>query len=90
MPPGCCGLRRLGSYQPAPGWPGFALRVLLASAAMGALQWWLARHFDWVALGKTELWRALLMAASLAGSALVYFAVLGLSGLNLRQFVRRA
>jgi hypothetical protein len=30
------------------------------------------------------------MAASLAGSALVYFAVLGLSGLNLRQFVRRA
>lgn len=84
------GLRRLGSYQPAPGWPGFALRVLLASAAMGALQWWLARHFDWVALGRTELWRALLMAASLAGSALVYFAVLGLSGLNLRQFVRRA
>lgn len=84
------GLKRQGSYRPAPGWLGFALRVLLASAAMGALQYGLARHFDWVALGSQELWRALLMAGSLAGSALVYFAVLALSGVRLRQFVRRA
>lgn len=84
------GLRRLGSYRPAPGWLGFTLRVVLASAAMGGLQWWLAGYFDWVALGRTELLRALLMAASLAASALVYFAVLAICGLKLRQFVRRA
>ncbi|MCH7344230.1 murein biosynthesis integral membrane protein MurJ [Pelomonas sp. CA6] len=84
------GLRRLGSYSPAPGWPAFALRVLLASAAMGGLQWWLARHLDWVALGRTEGLRALAMAGSLAGSALLYFGVLALAGLKLKSFIRRA
>lgn len=83
------GLRRLGSYQPLPGWLLFILRVLLASLAMGALQYQLAERLDWIALGRTEGLRALAMAGSLAGSALVYFAVLLLSGLKLRQFVRR-
>ncbi|WIT10552.1 murein biosynthesis integral membrane protein MurJ [Paucibacter sediminis] len=84
------GLRARGSYTPAPGWLPFALRVLLASLAMGLLQHQLAVRLDWVALGATELWRALYMAGSLAASALLYFAVLILSGLKLRQFVRRA
>ncbi|OWQ88748.1 murein biosynthesis integral membrane protein MurJ [Roseateles aquatilis] len=82
------GLRRLGSYTPAPGWLLFFLRVVVACAAMGALQWWLARHFDWVG-GHHELRRAGWMAMSLGGSALVYFAVLLGTGLNLRQFARR-
>ncbi|UXH80427.1 murein biosynthesis integral membrane protein MurJ [Roseateles amylovorans] len=84
------GLRKLGSYAPTPGWWLFGLRVVLASAAMGALQWWLAHHFDWVALGRHELVRAGWMAVSLGGSALLYFSVLLISGLNLRQFVRRS
>ena len=84
------GLRRLKVYRPAAGWWGFSLRVLLASLAMGALMALLARQIDWVGLVHHELQRAGWMALSLAGSALVYFGVLLASGLNLRQFARRA
>ena len=84
------GLRRQGSYQPLPGWLGFALKVVVGSAAMGGLQWYLSRHFDWIALGQHEGLRALAMAGSLAASALLYFAVLLASGLRLRQFTRRS
>ncbi|MDI4633618.1 murein biosynthesis integral membrane protein MurJ [Pelomonas sp. V22] len=83
------GLRRRGSYQPLPGWALFALRVLVASAAMGGLQYLLATRIDWIALGQHGVMRAFAMAGCLAGSALLYFAVLLLSGLKLRQFVRR-
>jgi len=84
------GLRRQGSYQPLPGWVGFGLRVLLASAAMGGLQFYLSRRFDWIALGEHELWRAGAMAGSLAVSAALYFAVLLASGVKLKQFARRS
>jgi putative peptidoglycan lipid II flippase len=84
------GLRRLGSYVPQAGWGAFAARVLLASAVMGALQFYLQRHFDWIELGHHELHRALLLAGCLALSAATYFLVLALAGLNLRQLVRRA
>lgn len=76
------GLRRLGSYRPEPGWLSFSLRVVLGCAAMGLLQWQLATRLDWIALGAHELQRALVMAASLAGSAVVYFAVLLLAGMR--------
>lgn len=83
------GLRRLGSYRPAPGWLAFALRVVLAAAAMGGLQYLLAQRIDWVELGQQEALRALAMAGSLLGSALVYFGVLWLLRVDLRQFARR-
>jgi putative peptidoglycan lipid II flippase len=82
------GLRRLGSYQPEPGWLGFGLRVLAGCAAMGGLQWWLATRLDWIGLGAHEMQRALAMAASLAGSAAVYFAVLLLVGMRPRALGR--
>jgi putative peptidoglycan lipid II flippase len=85
------GLRKLGSYTPEAGWPLFLLRIVIASAAMGALQWWLAGYFPWTA-GRGfhfELERAGWMALSLGGSALLYFAVLLLLGVKLRQFARR-
>ena len=84
------GLRKLGSYKPLPGWLGFALRVLAASLAMGVLQYLLSDRLDWIGLGQHEGRRALALAASLAASAGLYFAVLVLSGLKLRHFVRRA
>ncbi|MBV8124020.1 MAG: murein biosynthesis integral membrane protein MurJ [Burkholderiaceae bacterium] len=84
------GLRKLGSYVPAAGWLGFALRVVAASLAMGGLQYWLATRLDWIALGHHEGLRALYMAGSLAVSAVVYFLVLTVGGLNLRQFAHRA
>ncbi|MET0519324.1 MAG: lipid II flippase MurJ, partial [Burkholderiaceae bacterium] len=71
------------------GWLGFTLRVLLACAAMGVLQYLLSMQLDWVGAGRHELKRALWMAASLAGSAAVYFLVLTLSGLKLREIARR-
>lgn len=82
------GLNKLGSYRAEPGWLGFGLRVGLGAAAMGLLQWQLSLRLDWIALGANELRRALIMAASLAGSAAVYFAVLLLAGVKLRAFAR--
>jgi len=84
------GLRQRGAYQPAPGWRAYALRVLLAAAAMGGLQYVLSTRLDWVALGRHEGLRALYMALSLAGSAALYFGVLRLSGLKLQELARRA
>ena len=76
------GLKKLGSYRPEPGWMGFSLRVATGCAAMGLLQWGLSSRLDWIALGAHELHRALAMAASLAGSAVVYFVVLRLVGMR--------
>ena len=84
------GLRRRGHYAPSPGWGGFALKVALASAVMGALMAVMARQVDWLALGRTEGLRAGAMALALALSALVYFGVLRLLGLRLRSFMRKA
>ncbi|MDC8786036.1 murein biosynthesis integral membrane protein MurJ [Roseateles koreensis] len=84
------GLRKLGSYSPEAGWWGLTGKVLVASAAMGGLQYLLAQRVDWIALGKTEGLRALWMAGSLGASAVIYFAVLAVFGLRLRQFMRRA
>jgi putative peptidoglycan lipid II flippase len=84
------GLKRRGSYQPAPGWLAFALKVAVASAVMGAGMAWAARRVDWIALGAHELQRAGAMALALAVSAAVYFGVLALLGVPLRGLVRKA
>ncbi|MBV8501740.1 MAG: murein biosynthesis integral membrane protein MurJ [Paucibacter sp.] len=83
------GLRRLGSYTPLPGWWPFGLRVTLASAVMGTLQWWMGGHVDWIVHGHGEGRRALILAGCLAASAAVYFAVLLVSGTKLRQLLKR-
>jgi putative peptidoglycan lipid II flippase len=84
------GLVRRGAYQPAPGWAGFAARVLLATAALGGALAWAAQAFDWVGLGaRHDLARAGLMAASLATVALLYFGLLAALGLRPRQFIGR-
>ncbi len=82
------GLKKLGSYHPEPGWAAYVLRVGLGCVAMGLLQWQLAARLDWIALGTHEVHRALFMAASLAGSAVVYFTVLMLAGMKLRALAR--
>jgi putative peptidoglycan lipid II flippase len=83
------GLRRLGVYRPEPGWAGFALRAVAASALLGAALHGAATRFDWITAQGQPLVRALTMAAVLAGVAVLYFGALKLMGLKLRQFSRR-
>ena len=82
------GLRRRGSYQPLPGWGAFSIRVMLASALMGAALWWLSGHVAWIALRSQPWLRIGLLAAALAGAALIYFGALLASGLKLRAMLR--
>lgn len=81
------GLRRRGSYVPAPGWGLFAVRVFFATAVLGAGLAWAQQHFDWIGMGGWA--RGGLMALCLAAAAAVYFGTLLATGLKLRQFVRR-
>ncbi len=83
------GLRRRGTYVPAPGWGGFLWRVLLATALLAGGLAWAASAIDWIALGAAEWRRVGLLAACLAGAAVLYFGALLATGLNLRQFARR-
>lgn len=80
-------LWRRGSYRPAPGWALYLVRLIGASAVMGAGLWWVGGHLDW--LHSTTLIRAGWMAGVLAAAAVVYFGCLLASGMPLRQLMRR-
>lgn len=83
------GLVRRGAYRPAPGWARFFMQVLAASALLAVFLMWSAGSVNWVAFEGGALLRVGLMAAIVVGAALLYFAALMLSGLKLRQFVRK-
>ncbi len=83
------GLRRAGLYTPAPGWGVFALRIVVASALMGAGLAWAAHALDWVALRQHAGWRIGALAGCLVAAGALYFAFLLASGLKLRQFAQR-
>ena len=81
-------LRRDEIYQPAPGWPAFALRLLLANVALSAVTLLLAAPLaDW--MSAAELPRALNLAGVIAAAAASYFATLLLCGLRPAHFKRR-
>jgi putative peptidoglycan lipid II flippase len=83
------GLKRRGSYKPEPGWGKFALQVLVGTLVLAALLAWGSQHFDWIGLREHRLARIGLLAALVAGAALLYFAVLAALGVRLRSFMRR-
>ena len=83
------GLLRRGSFKPRPGWGLFALQVVTASTLMAVLLLWGAQHFDWIAMRGHTLQRVGLLAALIGSAAVVYFGVLWVSGLKLRQLLRR-
>jgi putative peptidoglycan lipid II flippase len=63
--------------------------VLVASLVLAGLLVWGDQHFDWVGLRSARLQRIGLLAALIAGAGVLYFAVLAITGLKLRSFVRR-
>jgi putative peptidoglycan lipid II flippase len=83
------GLRRRGSYRPAPGWYKFSLQVVAASALLAIFLAWGSQHFDWLALRAQGGRRAGLLALWLAGAAVLYFGALAASGLRLKELLRR-
>ena len=83
------GLRRQGGYVPESGWWRFMVQVVAACAVLCAWLWWAAQAWDWAALHDQVLWRIVLMLGVLAGSTLLYFGSLALTGLKLRALLRR-
>ena len=83
------GLRRNRSFVAKAGWGMLLLRVLLASAAMGAVLLYAAGHWDWTALRASPWLRIGLMAGVLGGCAVVYFATLRGLGMDIRALLRR-
>ena len=83
------GLIRRGSYQPVPGWVLFGLQVFAASALMAVFMLWAATAVNWTGLRSNYLQRISLLALALSASSAIYFVVLWMSGLKLRQLLRR-
>ncbi len=83
------GLRRRGSYVPAPGWMAFAMRVLGASGLLAVFLWWTAHAVSWTALQAVYVQRIGLMALVLLASAAIYFIALWATGMKLKQLLRR-
>lgn len=82
------GLMRRQVYRLQPGWGRFGLQVLSAALALAVYLWWLAQAYDWMHPG-SYLGRVGALVAGLLGAGGVYFGVLILAGLPLRQFVRK-
>ena len=83
------GLIRRGSYRPAPGWGAFVLRVMAASALLAVFLLWAAGVVNWTGLKTAYLQRIGLLASVLLASGAIYFVALWISGLKLRQLIRR-
>ena len=83
------GLKRRGSYKPAPGWGMFGLQVFAASALLAVFLLWAADAVSWTGLKSTIFLRIGLLASVLLASAAIYFVALWVSGLKLRQLIRR-
>ena len=83
------GLRRRGSYTPAPGWGKFSLQVGLGCVLLAGYLYWANQVLPWVALRSHSGLRIGYLALVLLGSAVLYGASLWVSGLQWRQFLKR-
>ena len=83
------GLIRRGSFKPAPGWGVFGLRVVAASALLAVFLLWAADAVSWIGLKHQYFQRIGLFTLVLTASAAIYFVVLWIGGLKLRQLLRR-
>ena len=83
------GLIKRGSYMPAPGWVLFGLQVFSASALLAVFLLWAAEGVNWIGLKHQYFQRIGLLALVLLASAAIYFIVLRVSGLKVRQLLKR-
>jgi putative peptidoglycan lipid II flippase len=82
------GLKRRGSYTPAPGWGVFALQVVAASALLAVFLLWAAGAVNWIGLKGHSFERIGLLALVLLVSAALYFVALWVSGLKVRKLLK--
>jgi putative peptidoglycan lipid II flippase len=83
------GLLRRGTYRPAPGWWRFVLQVVAASAVLAIYLLWAANGLTWLGVPGGAWARVLQLLLVLGGAATLYFVVLLLGGVKLREFVRK-
>ena len=83
------GLIKRGSYKPAPGWGKFILQVVAASTLLALFLLWAAGAVSWTGMKAAYVQRIGLLAAVLLASGAIYFVALWVSGLKLRQLIRR-
>lgn len=81
------GLRKRGVYSPNAGWAVFGMKLLLANVVMLTLLLWLTPQAS--AWGDWTAWqRAGQLFGLIGAAAVVYFVLLMLLGINIRQLVR--
>jgi putative peptidoglycan lipid II flippase len=78
------GLRRNGTYVPAPGWGRFGVQLGVSSLLMGLVVWWLCGLFD-AQFSGGWLDRAWSLTAVVTAGMAAYFAGLGVLGLRPRH-----
>jgi putative peptidoglycan lipid II flippase len=83
------GLKARGAYTPSPGWARFALQVVAASALLAVFLMWVAARVNWLDFHGHALQRVGLLALSVLAAVAIYFVTLLVSGVKLRQFVRK-
>jgi putative peptidoglycan lipid II flippase len=83
------GLLRRGTYRPGPGWWRFVLQVVAASAVLAIYLLWASTGLAWLAAPGGAGGRVLQLLLVLGGAATLYFVVLLLGGVKLREFVRK-
>jgi putative peptidoglycan lipid II flippase len=83
------GLLRRGTYRPAPGWWRFVLQVVAASAVLAIYLLWASNGLTWLGAPGGAWARVLQLVLVLGGAVTLYFVVLLLGGVKLREFVRK-
>lgn len=83
------GLMHKGSYQPQQGWWRLLLQVALACGLLGVFLSACSHYLDWTALRAQPLERIAWLAGILLASAVLYLGTLTLTGLSLRQLIKR-
>lgn len=80
-----CILRRRQIYRPLKGWLKWLTAVIVASAVMGALLIFMQQGVDWAQMQAQWGKRAILVFAYIGAAVAIYFTVLFISGVRLKD-----